>query len=163
MLFCLVFIAFGLTISASESLAQKRANSSFYADLDSAENEIFQLINRQRSRSRLEILNWDDDLADLARDYSQEMADENFFSHRDRRGRDVADRAERSGIRRWTKIGENLFFCDGFRNFSNLAVSGWLKSASHRKNMLAPDWTKTGIGVAQDRNGRIYITQIFIR
>ena len=99
----------------------------------------------------------------MARRYSEDMARGNFFSHYDKRGRTVVERAEHFGIRGWSEIGENLFFCEGYDNFSNLAVKGWLNSSSHRQNMLNPVWTTTGIGVAADRSGRIYITQVFLK
>lgn len=125
----------------------------------SDEYEIFMLVNRERSRSRLRQLAWDDGLAEVARNYSRQMAREGFFSHRDSRGRSVIDRAEKI---RWSKIGENLFMCTGLDDFAGFSVRGWLRSASHRRNMLDREWTETGIGVYQSRDGRVYVTQVFI-
>jgi uncharacterized protein YkwD len=41
-------------------------------------------------------------------------------------------------------------------------VSGWIKSPGHRKN-IEGKFTLTGIGVAKDRSGTIFFTQIFAR
>ncbi|MES2371346.1 MAG: CAP domain-containing protein [Bacteroidota bacterium] len=41
-------------------------------------------------------------------------------------------------------------------------VQGWLKSAPHKKN-IEGNYNLTGIGLAKDRTGDIYFTQIFLR
>jgi uncharacterized protein YkwD len=126
-----------------------------------SEGEVFDLVNRERSRAKLSTLEWDDRLAKLARDYSRQMAREGFFDHYDRNGRTVMDRAERARLRNWSSIGENLFFCDEHPYFTQTALRGWLKSRTHRTNMLDRSWTATGVGVATARDGSIYITQVF--
>ena len=126
------------------------------------EYEIFQLINRERSRSRLSALRWDNGVAELARSYSRKMANEGFFDHVDRDGNSVIQRADRSNVKGWQKIGENLFVCEPINRFSDIAVRGWMKSPAHRRNVLDREWTTTGIGVARARDGSIYVTQVFI-
>lgn len=160
-----VFLPLNFAFFSTEASAQRRNNNyrNSRTDFGSEEFEIYELINSRRQRSRLRQLSWDDDVAEMARRYSEDMARGNFFSHHDRRGRSVADRAENFGIRGWTMIGENLFFCEGYDEISNLAVNGWLRSSSHKKNMLNTQWTTTGIGIAADRSGRIYITQVFLK
>lgn len=130
--------------------------------VDSDEREIFELINEERSKKGLGELNWDSSLSRLARAYSQKMARENFFSHYDRSGEAVDGRARRMRIKNWSKIGENLFFSQGYGNPNELAVRGWMKSNSHRQNILDPDYTDSGIGIAESDDGRIYITQVFV-
>jgi uncharacterized protein YkwD len=123
------------------------------------ESEIFHLVNRERSRARLGSLSWDDRLAKLARDYSRRMAREGFFDHFDPDGKSVLDRAAR--IPGWRRIGENLFVCNEQPSFTTTAVRGWMKSPTHRTNMLDRTWTATGIGIATARDGTIFITQVF--
>ena len=123
------------------------------------ETDVFALVNRERSRARLESLAWDDDLAEVARNYSRRMAREGFFDHYDPNGKTVMDRASR--LRGWSSIGENLFVCDGHTAFAATAIRGWMNSKTHRTNMLDRGWTATGIGIATARNGSIYITQVF--
>jgi uncharacterized protein YkwD len=36
-----------------------------------------------------------------------------------------------------------------------------MRSASHRENILDPEWRGTGIGIAYARDGEIYITEVF--
>jgi len=123
------------------------------------ESEVFNLVNRERSRAHLGGLQWDERLAKVARDYSRRMAREGFFDHYDPDGKTVLDRAAR--IPGWARIGENLFVCDEQPNYTAVAIRGWLKSPTHRTNMLDRTWTATGIGIATARDGSIYITQVF--
>jgi len=127
-----------------------------------SEIEVFDLVNRERSRAHLAGLSWDDRLANLARNYSRQMARQGFFDHYDPEGRTVVDRARAERIRNWSSIGENLFVCDDHPYFATTAVRGWMKSQTHRTNILERSWTATGIGVATARDGSIFITQVFI-
>lgn len=130
--------------------------------LAAEEAEVFDLVNRERGRRNLGTLAWNEDLADIAREYSRKMARERFFDHFDRNGRSVVDRANSRRIGGWQRIGENLFFYRGDGSFSNLAIRGWLKSPSHRENMLDRGWKASGIGIAEARDGSIYVTQVFL-
>ena len=124
------------------------------------ESEIFRLVNRERSKSRLSYLEWDDDVARVARNFSRQTARENFFSHADRDGKTVIQRAAKVS---WSKIGENLFMCDGMDDFTGFSVRGWMRSPTHRRNILDREWTDTGIGVYQARDGTTYVTQVFVK
>ena len=123
------------------------------------ESEIFQLINRERTKARLAALEWDDRVASVARNYSRQMARENFFDHYDPEGRTVIERAAKL---KWSKIGENLFTGDEIPNFESFAVKGWMRSPTHRHNILDREWTATGIGVYRTNDDRIYVTQVFV-
>jgi uncharacterized protein YkwD len=123
------------------------------------ENEIFNLVNRERSRAHLGELSWDERLAKVARDYSRRMAREGFFDHYDPNGKTVIDRADR--VPGWKRIGENLFVCDDQPYYTTVAIRGWMKSPTHRTNILDRTWTATGIGIATARDGSIFITQVF--
>lgn len=124
------------------------------------EYEIFDLVNRERLRSSLSYLEWDDELARVARNFSRQMAREGFFSHADRQGRTVVQRAHDT---EWSKIGENLFMCAERNDFTSFSVRGWMRSSSHRKNILDREWTDTGIGVYRSRDDKIFVTQVFVR
>lgn len=123
------------------------------------EADIFALVNRERTRSRLGNLRWDESIARVARSFSRQMARENFFSHSDREGRTVIQRAAKLN---WSKIGENLFMCDGMDDFTSFSVRGWMKSPTHRQNILDREWTDTGIGVYRTHDDRVFVTQVFV-
>jgi uncharacterized protein YkwD len=127
------------------------------------EAEVFELVNQQRMKAGLNALAWDDRVGGIAREYSRQMARENFFDHYDPEGHDVMDRADRAKLTGWVKIGENLFACSPTPDFSRKAVVGWMGSETHRVNILDREWTSTGIGVATARDGSIYVTQVFTR
>lgn len=123
------------------------------------EVEIFELVNRERIKARLRPLEWDDRASDVARNYSRQMAREGFFGHYDRQGLTVIERASKL---KWSKIGENLFMGEQIPKFEAFAVKGWMRSTTHRFNILDREWYTTGIGVHHSNNGLIYVTQVFL-
>lgn len=134
----------------------------FAEKFDDEEFQIFQLVNAERYKIRLNNLEWDDKLAEIARDYSQKMAREHFFEHADSNGKTVVDRVKERRVKNWSKIGENLFLCSGIKKIDTFSVRGWMKSPTHRQNILDESWTTTGIGIAESKDGKIFITQVFI-
>lgn len=172
--FAILFTFFAAAVSAQQRVRVRKSVTGRVAsneqtrqetrgNFSNDEQQIHYLVNNERRKKGLSDLYWDEDLARLARNYSKKMARESFFSHFDNDGNSVVERAKDSDIRGWNKIGENLFFCEGYDSFDALAVRGWMNSAEHRRNILDRQFTTTGIGVAQTRDGRIYITQVFIR
>ena len=163
-----LFLTFFYSLFVAETPAQRRSYTASTdarvstSNFDSNEQLIFDLINLERSRTGLGELNWDARLSELARAYSEKMARENFFGHHDRSGESVDGRARNMRIKNWSKIGENLFFSEGYDSPNRLAVRGWMKSPTHRDNIFDPSYTDSGIGIAQSADGRIYITQVFI-
>ncbi|MBX3243665.1 MAG: CAP domain-containing protein [Acidobacteria bacterium] len=126
------------------------------------ENDIYIKVNRQRTRRHMNMLVWDERLAEVARAYSRQMARENFFAHADPKGRMVQDRIVDTDIIQWKKVGENLFWVADLDDFGTLAVNRWMASASHRENILDREWTTTGIGVWCNNENKCYATQIFL-
>ena len=136
---------------------------SFSFSNSSDEKKILELVNQERRKRRLNDLVWDSKLGNLARSYSSKMANENFFGHKDSKGKSLIDRANDFNITNWTGLGENLYFCKGYDDPTEPALAGWLKSPGHRTNMLKNSWTSTGIGIAKASDGRIYVTQVFMK
>lgn len=127
------------------------------------ERDAFQLINTERSLAGLPTLKWSDRIAEVARLHSNNMADQNFFSHKGLDGLMVDERAEKLKMGSWMAIGENIAFMKGYENPVAVAVEKWLQSPGHKKNLLGPDWTETAIGLAVTADGKYYFTQVFIR
>jgi uncharacterized protein YkwD len=150
-------------VKIKKSVANKiSSNREYSGNLLNDERLISNLINSERRKKGLSELIWDERLANLARSYSRKMAKESFFSHYDRDGDSVIERTKDSNIIGWSKIGENLFLCEGYGTFDTLAVRGWMNSPEHRQNILDRQFNSTGIGIAQSKGGKIYITQVFI-
>ena len=98
------------------------------------------------------------DLNAIARKHSEDMASGRCsFGHS---GYDL----------RVSKIKKTIKPCDGYvgENVAYGANNGkevfdiWKNSSEHRKNMLG-DYKYIGIGVAYNKKGVIYYTQIFVR
>ena len=42
----------------------------------------------------------------------------------------------------------------------DLALKGWINSPGHHKN-LKGQWSRCGIGIARNRRGEFYVTQVY--
>jgi uncharacterized protein YkwD len=156
---CAVLAAGGSVVNGQDGAGRLRRVA--VSTDSSTEMRIFELVNRQRLRDSLPALGWNDEIAGVARAYSQRMASEDFFDHYDPEGRTAIDRA--SKVHGWRFIGENLFMTEEVSDLPAFAIHGWMGSATHRTNMLDPQWTTTGIGIGRAANGDIYITELFTR
>ncbi|HXH69152.1 MAG TPA: CAP domain-containing protein [Pyrinomonadaceae bacterium] len=130
---------------------------------DTDEDKVFALVNDERQKNNLNFLVRDNQLAEIARDYSKRMAEENFFDHFDPQGANVVVRAKKAKLKHWNKIGENLFSVEGMENFDAFAVKNWMESPTHRQNILDKDFNTAGIGIVESGDGEIFITQVFIK
>ena len=126
------------------------------------ERQVFDLINQQRGKIGLANLEWNDDVAEIAREHSENMANFNFFSHTDLQGLMVNDRADAIGIRKWRAIGENIAYNRGYENPAASAVERWMQSPAHRENLLNNRWRESGIGIAVTADGTYYFTEVFL-
>jgi len=131
-------------------------------DLRQLARQIFLAINEQRRAHSLQQLEWDEKLAEQARSHSARMAARAELSHVDPERGNVAERLKRAHIA-WRACAENIFEEKGFDDPVQAAVEGWMKSEGHRENILRPELTLTGVGIASRSNGTLYFTQIFIR
>jgi uncharacterized protein YkwD len=127
------------------------------------EEKVFHAINRFRAEQNLVPLSMAKDLAEVARLHSQDMATRAYFDHVSPDGNTLRKRVSSFGITNWTRLAENIAMNFGQLDPAEVAVRGWLNSQGHRLNILDQDLTETGIGVAVDAKGRIYLTQLFAR
>jgi uncharacterized protein YkwD len=129
-----------------------------------AGERVLELVNRARAVSRAcgdkaAPLRWNDVLAKAARLHAEDMARNNYFSHRGRDGSDPARRIERTGYR-YRAYGENIA---GGQMKPEDVVAGWLKSPGHCANLMNPRFTEMGVAFATDPNSQmgVYWTQTF--
>jgi uncharacterized protein YkwD len=118
--------------------------------------DLFERANDERRERGLEPLEWNEELAQLAREWSQEMSATGEFQHRDI---DLDLIEEFDGL---TGLGENIFTSTAPVP-SGRAHEGWMRSPGHRANLLSPDWDRLGIGVVCTDDGSVYATQNFGR
>lgn len=124
------------------------------------EGSIFQKINQQRRSKGLQPLKTNKTLTQVARSHSKEMAKHGFYDHRGKQGDTPRQRVEASGVQAGL-VGENLVKFSQRPNPAVVAVQSWMRSSAHRRNILLPNATETGIGIWK-RGETYYMTQIFV-
>jgi uncharacterized protein YkwD len=134
------------------------------AGLTALEAEILQRVNDERIKAGKPALKLSARLAVVARGHSYDMAMRRYLAHASPEGTGPAERVGGVGIG-YQALGENVYM-DEDRDTGGLArraVDAWLKSPEHRENLLSPQFTETGVGVARSSEGSFYVTQDFVR
>lgn len=153
-----VFDLRSLQRSLQRSLPQLAPQS---ASTTQMETQVRQQINAIRQKNGLHSLENNQKLAQVARQYSQKMAIQKFFSHTSPQGDTMVQRVRSAGIFYWM-LGENLFMGTNLTQPVADAVQGWMESPGHRENILRPEFRQTGIGVWRTGN-TYYFTQLFLQ
>ena len=122
------------------------------------EQMMLNLLNQDRKNYGLPALTLDATLSDIARIKSCDMRDNNYFAHESPTYGRVKDMLTRFGYA-FNGAGENI----AHHSTVQKAQAAFLSSAGHRQNILSSAWTRVGIGICYDRNGFVYVTQIFVR
>jgi len=125
------------------------------------EYDVMDRINKERKENSLQPLTWNNQAAEVARRHSKDMGWYNYFNHRGLDGNMINDRADALGLD-WQMIGENIAMMRGFDDPVEHAVTGWMQSPGHCKNILNPRWKETGIGLFITYEGTYYFTQVFL-
>lgn len=117
-----------------------------------AEEQMLELINRERAAAGAGPLKLDERLRDVARQHSREMFELDYFSHSSPVSGSPADRLRAAQVPAVT-MGENLAYAPNVQ----IAHEGLMNSPSHRANILQPEFTRLGIGVIRsERQGRMF-------
>jgi uncharacterized protein YkwD len=116
-------------------------------------------VNDYRASRGLIDLAWSEVIAEQARQHSRRMAaGATAFGH-------DGFRERAAGIDRkipWNGVAENVFMMSDRPTAVTTAVSGWIDSPGHRRN-IEGDFNMTGVGIARAPNGSLYFTQIFVK
>ena len=120
------------------------------------ENEVIRLVNEMRAKNGLNPLTADWELSRVARYKSQDMKDNNYFSHTSPVYGTPFNMIKNFGIS-YKSAGENI--AKGQKT-PQAVVNSWMNSSGHRANILNSSYTKIGVGYVADGN---YWTQMFIR
>lgn len=129
--------------------------------LTATERQAFTSTNEIRESNGVSLLTWDTELTRMARAHSEKMARLGFFGHETPEGLRLRERARAAGIR-FHVIGENIAYNQGVEEPGKFAVQRWMLSSVHRANILSQEFRSVGIGSFIARDGRVFITQIFI-
>ena len=139
-LISLVIIASSLSFTVPENLV----------------DDVLTYTNKFRKSKGLSVLDMRNDLNAIAQKHTDDMARGRVaFGHN---GFDKREDLARKACPSATHFAENVAY--GSTTGKDV-VDGWKSSTGHRRNMLGP-YKYIGIGVARDRKGVLYYTQIFI-
>jgi uncharacterized protein YkwD len=110
------------------------------------------LMNAQRTARGVGRLRAQPALAEAAGRYARQMVRDRFFDHTSPGGSTMVSRIRSTsylrGVVSWT-VGENLAWGSGPMATPRATVQAWMRSASHRANLLDRRFTDVGIGIAQ--------------
>lgn len=125
--------------------------------LTTEEAQMLELINGERRKNNLPPLKADLELTRVARIKSQDMIDNNYFSHYSPTYGSPFEMMDNFGIE-YLQAGENIA--------SNRTVQGahegLMNSSGHRKNILNPNFTHIGLGIKPKARAGLIFTQMFI-
>lgn len=135
------------------------------AALHPFEQEVVNLVNGERAQAGCGPLTPNAKLTAAARGHSQDMANNDFFSHTGSNGSSPGDRVDAQGYN-WSTWGENI--AAGYSSPAAV-MNGWMNSSGHRQNILNCNYTEIGVGYIFNANDtgsvnyRHYWTQVFGR
>ena len=147
------------SIAAGTPPATRRGATSARPSTSAAlERDVFDLVNRHRRARGLPLLALDAHISRAARAHSAAMAAGSVpLGHG---GFDDRIDALRH-VMSCRHSAENVAFNRGHRSPASQAVRGWLASRGHRQN-IEGRYDATGVGVAVNAAGEVYLTQIFV-
>lgn len=119
------------------------------------EQEVIRLVNEIRAENGLGALSYDWELSRVARYKSQDMKDNNYFSHTSPVYGSPFQMLKSFGIT-YSSAGENI--AKGYAT-PQAVVNAWMNSSGHRANILNANYTTIGVGYVSGGN---YWTQLFI-
>jgi len=143
------------------------------AQEEQEEEDLVSAINNERAQRGLGALTEDPLLNVTARTHSREMCSLSYFDHHSpTAGSHTPMDRYLAGLRLWGEgkpesalVGENIFYAsatDAVYNATYAHVS-LMNSPGHRANILEKRFTKVGIGLYRDAQGRFWVTEMFLR
>lgn len=128
--------------------------------LKTMEWKMLKLVNKDRKDFKLGKLKMQQDLREVARKHSKDMARKDYFEHENIKGQTPFDRLNEARI---TDVvaGENLAKIRGFKNPVVKAEIGLMNSPGHRANILNEKYNTVGIGIIKSIDQSFYYTQNF--
>lgn len=127
-------------------------------DFSSYQQQVLDLVNAERAKRGISALTLDSSLSSVATKKSQDMVNKNYFDHTSPTYGSPFDMMKQFGIS-YRTAGENI--AKGQKTPQEV-VAAWMNSEGHRKNILNPNFTNLGVGIAKDSNKTTYWTQMFI-
>ena len=137
------------------------ADTNFMAAVEQA---IYNKVNEERAKAGVPALTYNNTMQKYARIKSQDMGDNNYFSHEDLNGNLITTQMKNDGVS-YKAWGENIAYIGGNVSADALAeqfMTNWMNSSGHRANILSTNFSSIGVGVYKIGN-KVYATQEFYR
>lgn len=132
-------------------------NNNITNQMEADEKIIFDLVNKARREAGLSELKSDSNIMKVAEVKSQDMVDNNYFSHNSPTYGSPFDMLKSFGIS-YNSAGENI----AGHSTAEKAFEAWMNSPGHKANILNSSYNYTGIGVVtSSKYGKIF-TQMFV-
>jgi len=125
------------------------------SSITSKESQVIALVNEIRAQHGLSPLTENWQLSRVARYKSQDMANNNYFSHISPTYGSPFQMMKQFGIT-YRSAGENI--AQGYST-AQAVVNAWMNSPGHRANILNSSYTQIGVGYVSNGN---HWTQMFI-
>ena len=141
---------------STRAVASYQNNESNKHENNRLEKLVFEQINQYRVAQGLSKLTLNLNITRQARIHSQNMANGTVkFSHHG------FEQRVKSIHLKYNNAAENVAFNIGYNEPAKQAIIGWLNSPGHLRNIRGK-FELTGVGVAKNDKGEVYLTQIFI-
>ena len=138
---------------------------------DSVLDRVLAHVNAARDDEGLPALTLDGDLSRAAAQHTQLMIDGCGLSHRCPGEADLGDRISAQDVR-WRSAGENIGFASAGSgtpaivraadNLTDRMLAEVPPDDGHRRNLLNRAFTRIGLSVVRDAQGRVWLTQDFV-
>ena len=125
-------------------------------EVSDEEKAIVELTNAERKKADLAPLQLNARLLAAARGHSANMARKNEVAH-ELDGKTMPERVQEKGYK-YSLVGENVAWN---QRSPEDVVERWMNSPQHRENILRKEFTEIGVGVARNKDGEPYYTQVF--
>lgn len=140
-------IALASSIATADMTEEEKQRA---AELDQLAREAFELLNKERTDKGLKALIWSDEIAAAGLVRAEEVSV--LFSHKRPNGSD------------WYTVNSDLLWGEnlakGFKTASGV-VSGWMKSKSHKANIMKKGFVTGAITIFEAADGKLYFASEF--
>lgn len=127
--------------------------------LKTMEWRMLRLLNKDRKRHGLAPVRMQEDLRDVARKHSADMARQDYFDHVNLKAESPGDRLRGARVSDVVS-GENLAKVGGYANPTQFAERGLMDSPGHRANILNASYNVVGIGVVKNQRKVYFLRKI---
>lgn len=122
------------------------------------EQQVVDLVNKERAQAGLAPLQLDADLSNVARYKSADMRDNQYFDHQSPTYGSPFEMMQQFGIE-YRYAGENIA---AGQMSPEAVMNAWMNSPGHRQNIMNPNFTHIGVGYVSGGGYQHYWTQQFV-